>query len=147
MNTTAVKKVLAHLKRLKTTKRVARFNMYYWGEAFREGLAGVLQKPICGTQACLAGETVLAHRLGNIKKGLGILIKDGQERDIERLATSTLGLDNVQKYRLFYLQKHGQIAGWPIEFETAYLAAKTPKKRLQIAIDRVQHFIVTDGAE
>lgn len=148
MNIKAAEKVLAHLRRLKTTKRAARFNMRYWGDVFDDDMDGVLQKPVCGTQACLGGETVLALRLGSIAKGGGIFIKNNSAcLGIVLIAQHALDLTEDEKNRLFYLKSWGLVHGWPDEFDVAYKAAKTPRKRLSVAIARLEHFISTNGAE
>jgi hypothetical protein len=52
-----------------------------------------------------------------------------------------LDLTEAQAERLFHA------VSWPREFEDAYDAAPTPAAAARVAVDRIEHFIATDGAE
>lgn len=105
--------------------------------------------PVCKTQACLAGETVLAFNAAKILPTGGIILLDPHTgTEIVNVAQHALGLDSYETGRLFTFQSWGARSnGWPEDFETAYRQAKTPAKRLAVAIKRVKHFIKTNGAE
>lgn len=154
MNIPNLKKLVAHLTKQRNSRQAARFNMSFWGDPFIMGMQGALQKPICGTQACLAGETVLAFKKATIDPKNGGLIFPSSPCSggylAELLAQEILDLDREQKNRLFKFKSwrsESEDCGWPANFETAYGEAETPKKRLDVAIARVKHFIATNGAE
>lgn len=151
MNRPAVEKLLEHLKEQQKTKAAARFNMKFFGVPVSYADEGVLEEPECHTQACLAGEGVLANGAGYIQKTGGIMLNDESRygRDIERAAQDVLGLSSYESDRLFFFKRwtDDEENGWPDGFEDAYEEATTPTARLQVAIDRVQHFLDTDGKE
>jgi hypothetical protein len=151
MNIKNMKKLLAHLVRQQKSQKAARFNMKYWGTPClgkNDGMSDVLKTPVCKTQACLAGETVLALNMGKIGQGGGIDLLPEFYGGIGQVAAQALELTPSQRESLFAFKSWGhQQFGWPKEFETAYNAAKTPAKRLGVAIQRVKHFIKTNGAE
>lgn len=153
MNIPNLKKLVKHLEKQQKSQRAARFNMRYWGDRFisKDDSVGCLKTPVCKTQACLAGETVLAFNVAKILPTGGIFLTDypfsGTGR-ISDVAAEKLGLGPVETARLFTFKSWGpRLNGWPEEFETAYEQAKTPAKRLAVTIQRVKHFIKTNGAE
>ena len=147
MNRPAVEKLIEHLKKQKETAEAARFNMRFFGVIVdHPGADGMLEFPACHTQACLAGEAVLANGAGYIHKRGGIVLND-DGHDIESAAIGVLGLSFGESERLFFFKQWTDDGtnGWPEDFENAYNEATTPAKRLQVAIDRVQYFLDTDG--
>ena len=128
-------------------KQPKRLNMQYWGTAV-EGCGFVLQIPPCKTQACIAGETVLAKRLVKIDKvNGGFLFPKGEFRIADK-AAALLNLSNEQADRLFYTKSIRYNGGcWPAQFDKAYKEALTPLERAKVAAARIDHFIATNGAE
>lgn len=151
MNIKNVRKLLSHLKKQQKTEQAARFNMRYFGASCTDGLNDILQQPVCNTQACLAGETVLALHAGYIKPNGGINIyKKSPYRlyDIEDVAVKLLDLTDDERERLFFFRSMtGGANGWPKRFEDKYRNATTPVERLAVAISRVEHFIKTKGRQ
>jgi hypothetical protein len=142
---------------LDTPEEAARFNMKHFGTPFRPSLDGTLGPvPVCLTQACLAGETVLALGTGQLDDGGGISIINPIEGvsnnwGVKYRADKDLGLTEAQSYRLFFFKNmtgsslSSRGYGWPTEYEQMYLRAKTPQGRLYAAILRVDKFIQTKG--
>lgn len=69
-----------------------------------------------------------------------------------------LGLDDVQKDKLFREPRHIAVPGtyvysmnpergWPVDLAKKYVKARGPKQRAQITADRIDRFIATNGAE
>jgi hypothetical protein len=144
-----LKRLVARLEAQIDSPSAARFNMHYFGNQYFHGAKNMPTEypPVCKTQACLAGETVL-------EMGTGVLMPDGgiklnnPSMYFPEQAGNDLGLDLNQRRRLFYFATWGVgNIGWPVKFETAYTAAKTPQGRLYVAIRRVEHFIKTHGRE
>lgn len=141
MNVKLLRKVSAQI-----VDYAERFNMIWAGAQVLPDMRGLIGDPPCKTQACIAGETVLAAGVGWISKEGGIEM-DG-DADILPVAQSLLKLTSEQKYRLFYLKKENPSAeGWPNSFEQAYLEAATPNERAAVAQQRIEHFIKTKGRE
>lgn len=93
--------------------------------------------PNCGTACCIAGwaVTLAAKKLPkNIKSKSWFGY-------VEKRAQNILELNAYQRAGLFYLTH------WPLHYRTAWKAASTLEGRAQIAADRIDHFIATDGAE
>jgi hypothetical protein len=129
---------------MRARKSAARFNMKYWGASCKD-ISPCEMLAACGTQACLAGETVLEAGLGTIdKRRGGIKLRVGEYREIIHVASDWLGLNARQTANLFNFKAWTQHEGWPAAFEAAYNTAKTPRDRVQVAIDRVRHFIATE---
>jgi len=153
MNIPNLQKLLKHLQKQQNSRRAARFNMKYWGDAHCASMSGVLKKPVCKTQACLAGETVLALGAAEISAHGGLVLFSNPFGSIEKEAAQLLELDDLQRTKLFKFKTwtcsifSSSGNGWPVKFETAYEKAKTPSKRLGVAIQRLKHFIKTDGTE
>lgn len=146
------------LEQLLDSPESAQFNMRVFGEVYDPSGIDVLKDypPVCNTQACLAGETVLALGVARISTFGGIIL-DGEDvrrsygSHIQSKATELLGLTDLQRKKLFYFKAwtacDGNGNGWPEYFENAYTAAKTPQGRLYWAIRRVEHFLKTNGRE
>lgn len=152
MNIKNVKKLLAHLVKQQKSRKAARFNMRYWGNQCTgkdNGLTEVLRTPVCKTQACLAGETILALGAGKVRSdgGIDVFGCSGSLTIIQPTAVKLLNLTDDERKRLFHFRSWGLVDGWPDKFENAYNKAKTPVKRLGVAIQRLRHFIKTNGAE
>lgn len=149
-----LKLLVKRLEDLLDSPTAAQFNMHHFGSEYKSSMAGVLVEfpPICGTQACLAGETVIATGTGKFQEGGGIVLADGAGGwSILFQAQKDLGLTKAQSNKLFFfgrmLNERGNNLGWPTQFEEAYDNAKTPQGRLYVAIRRVEHFIKTRGRE
>lgn len=152
MNKKNVRKLINRLEGLLDSPQAAQFNMEYFGNKYYEGMRDVLQVPVCNTQACLAGEAVLAtgHATINIHGGLDI--PNLETTDIEtgwyaeHAAAKVLGLTGREAADLFFFKPMNNYRkfkdrGWPKKFEAAYAAAKTPQGRLYVAIKRVEFFL------
>lgn len=153
MNKRNLTKLLKHLEKQRNSKASAgRFNMAYWGESV-ETASQVLETPVCKTQACMAGEATIALSATEFLKDGGLQLTVAAQKkfpgmwSISGVAGELLGLTDDQKLRLFYLKSWGYSQGWPEKYETAYRDATTPRARLTAAINRLKHFIKTDGAE
>lgn len=149
-----VQTVIRHLKRQLNTPEVARFNMQYWGSSIKNAFFKVeelLEIPVCNTQACLAGETVLALGAATLDRENGglDLVEEFKFRDIENAAADLLGLTGEEKKRLFWLKGWSRYTmyGWPDQFEQEYKEAKTPRARLEVAIRRLEFFLKTNGTD
>jgi hypothetical protein len=168
MNKPALRKLLRHLIKQQKSVNAARFNMNYFGVGVRDGsnMEGMLERPICKTQACLAGEAVLSSHHGFLERRGGIKIYKKYNHyngytdiignhyngytDIIGNARELLGLTKEEQNRLFFFQSmlcYSFEKGWPTEFQKQYEAAKTPAARLEVAIRRLRHFIDTDGTD
>lgn len=109
----------------------------------------MLERPDCNTQACYAGEAILVLGSGFIAREGGIVLSDETRATgyaFEDEAARLLGLTEDQAVRLFYVTAAPD-PGWPNAYVTAYYEAKTPADRLDVAIERLEHFLLTDGAE
>jgi hypothetical protein len=88
----------------------------------------------CGTTACIAGWTkaiVTRQSLKNCRRS-----------HIWAFARNALGINEEQAKKLFY-DDH-----WPHPFDFNYAEANDNAKELaQIAADRINHFIATNGEE
>lgn len=153
MKTKNLQLLLTRLENQLDSPEAARFNMNHFGTRATAYTAGVLEKfpPVCKTQACLGGETVLATGSGRILEGGGIEIDQAGYSSAEAIkdrAQKDLGLTNVQALRLFFFKRWtASNNGWPEKFQQMYENAKTPQGRLYAAIRRVEHFIATKGRE
>lgn len=127
MNVKLLRKVAKHI-----AEEPNRFQMGDWiikkgdeGERFREyshnGKSTSHNFAPCGTAACIGGWTQIISKRKNSKAALAI--------------------NGEQAIRLF------NVSVWPEQFETPYLLAKTPAKRVRIAVARIEHFIKTKGQE
>src|SRR6267154_1437395 len=93
-----LKLLVSRLEAQLDSPTAARFNMAHFGSAFTKNMIGVLQDftPVCKTQACLAGETVLATGSGTIVAASGGIVLGTDTFTIpiaiRRKATSDLGL-------------------------------------------------------
>jgi hypothetical protein len=145
-----LRKVAAHIleepRRLKMGDWIETFN-----PEFKED-----NIPPCGTQGCIAGwAAVLTDK--NIKANdKGILqIPEDYYDDVENNAAEALGLTIDQANRLFYFKEWEvnydddayAYVGWPTKFSKAYEKAKTAKTKAKITVQRIEHFITTNGAE
>jgi len=160
MNKQNFKKLISHLKKQQKSIEAARFNMRFFGVRIdgimaEEKKNEILEMPVCNTQACLAGEATLSLKMGYITKIGGISLYSKLRKKgltIEDAAIKFLGLTVPESERLFYFRTMGvpgslRTYGWPEQFEHRYHQATTPADRLQVAIDRVEHFIKTNGEE
>jgi hypothetical protein len=150
MKLQAMQVLLTRLEALLDSEQAAQFNMRYFGSTYSVYTKEALAVPVCGTQACLAGEAVLAHGLAKVLPSGGLSFKNGHlaaPNEIEETAIKVLGLTVIQKRKLFFFNYMDGTYGWPEKFEVMYKAAKTPPGRLYVAIRRVEHFIKTRGRE
>jgi hypothetical protein len=155
MNIEKLNQLVARLRSLKGTEQSKRFNMRTWGISADEAVKLDLleERPVCNTQACLAGETVLMLKRGRIGRRGGIVglpkaYQGGfRNEGIGDLAAAELELTWDEKARLFYPHSIIHRHCWPYEFQARYDRARTPNGRLRVAIARVRHFIKTEGRE
>lgn len=136
---------------------ICRFNMRYFGVKLSEAAGGVTADaaPLCGTQACIAGETILNAGLAFIPKGGGFTLTAEAKAiaaresrfDEEVVARRLLGLTDEQARRLFYFTRMGQGFGWPKHLEAAYEACTTATGRALIGAQRIELFIQTNGEQ
>jgi len=125
----------------------------------------------CGSASCLAGKAIVAfHPEGRALEREWL--KQEYYYDSFQTAGDTLDLTEDERERLFQeidrdsvndiLSEYKDEAerefeyndivnyqgdNWPWEFAKAYVLAKTPEERAQAAIDRIEHFIATNGKE
>lgn len=90
--------------------------------------------PNCGTAACIAG---WAFALDVGKKPESLRARGYSTRE----ARIRLDLTQTQAGRLFLLIR------WPNVYSSRYITAKTPQEQAQIAAERIEHFIETEGRE
>lgn len=125
--------------------------------------------PPCGTVGCIAGWTVFLSKpkivdvlaakaadstVDTTTQDGEAYVRVGQEQlsgDAIYSAQDILGLEPDQAKRLFYFSNmvsnmHGYYH-WPLKFEDAYRNAKTPRARAKVTVERIEHFIKTNGAE
>ncbi len=94
----------------------------------------------CGTFACIAGFAVAVERRQLVAKfNLKNFYVSG--KTTSEYAIEFLELDYKESGYLFHDM------GWPQQFRDRYRKAITAKERAQIAVDRIEHFIKTDGKE
>jgi hypothetical protein len=163
-----LRKVAAHI--LEEPKRVY---MNDWAEVVAPEYHASYQSesrspvPVCNTQGCIAGWTILLNRpkiwrdlLADIGPDGGdasssdLYSKVGSTDDIQTLAASLLGITSEQAQQLFFFKRWGvacgpnyEPMGWPKKFESQYVNAKTPRGRANATVRRIEHFISTNGAE
>jgi len=160
MNKQKLQVLLTRLEKQLDSPQAARFNMRTFGSRYTTNTDGALPgfTPVCGTQACLAGETVLALNKAEIHFNGGIILfsdplKELKESpsyggQIEQAAAEELELTTAQKQRLFFFKNWTVLKrGWPDNFQHMYENAQTPQGRLYAAIRRVEHFIKTNGRQ
>src|SRR5579859_3840239 len=141
-----VRLLISRLEKQLDSPEAARFNMLYFGNAWTPGMGGLDVAPVCKTQACLAGETVLSTGSGTLSSHGGIYINATGFGgwNILTQAIKDLKLTEPQSERLFFFSSMQESRrGWPKKFEEAYKNAKTPQGKLYVAIRRVEHFIET----
>lgn len=112
------------------TEHADQFAMRTW---FSELLDDNSDPGGCGTAACIGG---WAHHL--FKANGGTLVESDQAPNFN--PTVTLGLDHGEAKRLFYQ------VNWPSRFYWG-LKLQTPADRAAIAVERISHFIATEGKE
>lgn len=112
--------------------------------------------PPCGTNACIAGwAVVLSDPEVEIKDGFYQLANDyfdGSDlMHFEDIAAAKLELTTAQAERLFYFKEwiEGRETGngWPEGFAMDYDEAQTAEERARTTVQRIEHFISTDGNE
>lgn len=93
---------------------------------------------LCSTTACIAGWTCLLTE------------KKVERRYLSSRATEKLGLTELQAERLFKLSRMNYQNCWPVDLESRYLKAVKNhrwKDAARIAVERIERFIATKGAE
>lgn len=97
----------------------------------------------CGTAGCIAGWTVAEARLRNLRNspraGPGSSL-------VEKQAAFLLGLEPAQANRLF------MVGQWPKEFRERHGEDEAYDEdvrlhRSKVVVERIEHFIKTDGRE
>jgi len=151
MYITKLREIQHRLIQQSLNPEICRFNMTYFGTRTENASAStILAKPICGTQACIAGEAVMAAGVA--------VIEDGQLRlsgkyshismfNVALVAKKILNLTVEQAERLFYFNWMGYRLGWPERFEKMYKEAKTASDRALVGVQRIEYFIQTDGKD
>jgi len=157
MNKQKLQVLLTRLENQLDSPEAARFNMRTFGSRYSASTDDAFPgfPPVCRTQACLAGETVLALNKAKIHPKGGILLLSDPLKDspsigsqIEQVAMDELELTTAQKQRLFFFKNWtAHKRGWPDNFQHMYENAQTPQGRLYAAIRRVEHFIKTNGRQ
>jgi hypothetical protein len=93
-----------------------------------------VRTPKCGTAHCIGGWAA-------ILTGDNSRVTDNTPAVVRRYG-KLLGLSPAQAERLFFLYE------WPIQFSTSYgMESEGSPERAMIAVQRIQHFIKTDGRE
>jgi hypothetical protein len=158
MNIELLRKVQQSLLRQSLDPTHCRYNQRYWGAVydFAVELAPNPVKPVCNTQACLAGEAVLQAGIAKIDKGGGIkLFPEYLKNDsansvslaIRTAAKQQLNLTEPKAERLFAgVHDVGENA-WPEHLVKEYDACKTATERALVAAKRIELFIQTKGRE
>jgi len=123
MNVKLLEKVKQHI-----IEEPKRFDMALFEVSIEDYPIAFLEYPKCGTVACIAGWAC---------------ILSGQKPVIwERNAIKLLDIDKDQAARLFFDEN------WPGKYQGEYLRTKEQsKERAQVACERIDHFIATEGAE
>lgn len=90
----------------------------------------------CGTAACIAGHAV-AISIGAAS------LNEGQRYWVDELVSiaEILGCHWEQKDRLCYVPQ------WPLNFQSRYQFADSRQERANIAADRIDFFIATNGTD
>lgn len=112
------------------------FSMYEWFPPYLDNgaIAGG-----CGTAACVAGWAVHCKRRGKTLKKTKELTR---KKNINSAAQKALGLTDLQASSLFHLDN------WPIRFQERWDAClKANRTIVDVACQRIDHFIATKGAE
>lgn len=130
--------------------------------AFDMQAFGKVDKPMCGTVCCVAGQALVnagakligddifvanaslrrrIEAIGADVYGWPSVRGDNTIKGCEHAARNVLGLSMAEGNRLFYLHE------WPYKYQGAYNHAKSPKGRARAGHNRIRHFIATDGAE
>jgi hypothetical protein len=113
--------------------------LYSSQEGFVKALR-LLEMPPCQTAACLAGEAVLMENPE-------AKARESNWYDVYMKALSILDLTNDEGDRLFYFNHTPRFSLGDGQFAARYEAAETPKERVQVAVDFIDHFIKTETAK
>lgn len=144
---------------------VARFNIKEWGRSTNDcrTSSDMVTVPDCKTQACVAGEIVLAANVARIMPQGGIRLKKSfmdkhpyVGNNIECAAQvvlfgvcsreGSLSMDQKEaSRRLFLFSSWGFESGWPVDLEHAYNACTTGSQRAAVGLARIVRFRETDG--
>ena len=110
-------------------------------------MAGVISTNSCGTACCIAGWALVKnfskrmHSKIDPKRVTRSKEFNSIKFDWELKASVILELDVYQANRLFFTYN------WPERFHSNYNNATTKQEIAEIAIERIRHFIATNGAE
>jgi hypothetical protein len=127
MNVKLLRKVAEHI-----SEEPRRLNMTYIS---RQVPSQAYNAPPCGTVGCIAGWACMVE---------GLSVDEASWRK----GTELLELTEDQAFRLFdFPTEEGLMDGWPRKFGKKYVNAVTPKAKAKAAVDRIEHFIATKGAE
>lgn len=129
-----------------------RLDMDDWGNAFEKTGNGV---PACKTQGCIAGWAILLKDRKFWKDLVDIAEESGIAGIAYNLGQSPadkgrelLDLTHDESEKLFYINEmDDEGLGWPVKFSKQYRSAKTAAGRARATVNRIEHFIKTDGAE
>lgn len=133
---------IAKLKKLKKwiLADPRRYNQNTWLET-GDTQKVLLQKPPCGTVACLAGAACLMEGYIPAGRFLNAVFKPGSKEDIfvADAAQEILGITPGQRGKLFGLAGHG----WDTKANKAYLEATTLEGRARAAAMAIDALIKT----
>lgn len=137
LNEELLRRVQEHIK-----AQPERFGMNFY---FRTPEPVHLKEPefskVCGSAACIAGRAViLAEEWGDFLAGQF----DDTPPGVMNIAANLLGISSLQAWSLFHLSE------WPEQFALRYQqATEAGNKDLaaQVACERIEHFIATEGRE
>lgn len=105
----------------------------------------------CGTAACVAGYACI---LSGVQPNFSERCTGeddrrtatfGENEVCQFKAAELLELTCIQTRRLFFTTY--RCDGWPIDYFRRYDDAKTPEERAAVAVERIHHFIKTEGRE
>lgn len=160
MNLKLLREVKKRLIAQSKNPKRCRFDMDAWGDAFlnRHHNDRAEPSPVCNTSACIAGEVVLAARLGKVGEEGGIILNKrglamGDDvvpdlSSIGKAARRALGLTMSEAHRLFAPpDNHFQYGRWPNDLAAKYNEARSRTARAKIGAERIARFIRTKGEE
>lgn len=150
MNVKVLRQIQKRLIKQSQDQKHCRFNMNHFIQstplAFR-----TTEQPVCGTQACIAGETlILAGKAKYSRKLKSYVFPETHGNGIasteHKTAQKILGLTNEEANRLFYFAGWQNSIGWPNDLAAAYQNAESGMESALIGAARIERFIRTEGA-
>ena len=132
MNTKLLRRVAKHI-----SEEPRRFDMGYMTTPLDE--IPKRRQPPCGTVACIAGWALILSKKAKYNNEEFPVDSNGNQLGAIQ-AAQLLQIPNWGT-NLFYVDD------WPRSFRAQYTKARTAKRRADIAVARIEHFIKTKGAE